>query len=61
MFVKTTNFISFFIVNMQKGKHIRKAQSMSNPIKKKIVKITNETVILWPKQKELIITIDQES
>ena len=44
MLSKNLKFIEFFIIIPQKGKHIRKAQSMSNPIKKKIVKNAYETV-----------------
>jgi len=36
---KKTNFIKFFIVIMQKGKHIRKEQSMSNLFKKRSSKM----------------------
>ena len=46
MMLKKTKFIKFFIVNLQKGKHIRKAQSISNLIKKKIVKNAYETVVI---------------
>ena len=52
MMSKKANFIKFFIVNPQKGRHIRKAQSMSNPNKKKIIQKAYETVVLCPKQKQ---------
>ena len=46
MFLRKSNFIKFFIVNLQKGKYIRKDQSMSNPNKKKIFENSYETVVL---------------
>ena len=46
MMSKMVNFKKFLIANLQKGKHIRIEQSMSNPIKKKIVKNASETVVL---------------
>jgi len=61
MLSKKTKFIKFFIVKMQKGRHIRKAQSMSNLFKKRSSKKLMKRWSSAQNKKGLFSKINQKS
>ena len=51
--LKNSQFMKFYIIIGKKWKNIWKAHKTSILFKKKIIKISYETVVLWPKQATL--------
>ena len=59
--LKMSKLIKFLIIKMQKGRHIRKAQSMSNPIKKRSPKMLMKWWSFEQNKIGLIFQIGQKS